>query len=226
MRDGRIEALYVAFSHRPRPRAIEGCPCCVGRAREEALLSRPLRAVGADILGFYAFKAMTTFGSEEDFLYFLPRILELEARGEPLGATSLELLMRKVHRVLPACTDDERIALRGWAEALWDAVIDGERFVAELRDAFAACKSLGLAGDALLERWLASTSPRASELVLDAVIDLASRSNGGRAVPADEIDQAILRDRRVRWALERASARDAELAEQAASYLAWPPFRD
>jgi hypothetical protein len=133
--------------------------------------------------------------------------------------------MRKVDRVLPACMDDERAALRGWAEALWDAVIDGERFVAELRDAFAACRSMGLAGDALVERWLASTSPRAAELVLDAVIDLASRSNGGRGA-ADEIDEAIVRDRRVRWAVERARARDIERAEQAASYLAWPPFRD
>jgi hypothetical protein len=201
-------------------------PLLRGPARKEALLSRPLRAVGADILGFYAFKAMTTFGTEEDFLYFLPRILELQVAGSPLGGTSLELLVRKIERVLSACAADERLALRGWADAFWDAVIDGERFVAEPRDAFVACKRLGLAGDALIERWLASTSPRAAELVLDAVIDLACRSNGGRTVPADEIDAAILRDRRVRWAVERARARDVEEAEQAARYLAWPPFRD
>lgn len=190
------------------------------------MLARPLRALGPEALGFYAFKAMTTFGTESDFLYFLPRILELQAAGSLLGGTSLEVLMRKLERVLPACTDDERDALRGWAEALWDAVIDGERFVASLREALAACRAVGLAPEALLDRWLASTSPRAAELVLDAVVDLAARSNGGRAVPADEIDEAILRDRRVRWAVERARARDIERADQAASYLAWPPFRD
>jgi hypothetical protein len=99
-RDVRYDALYLAFAHRPRPARVRGCPCCVGAAREASLLAAPLRELDAETLGFYAFKAMSTFGREEDFLYFFPRIAELFAGGETLGALCLDILARKIAELL------------------------------------------------------------------------------------------------------------------------------
>ncbi len=41
------------------------------------MYAKPLRELSADDLGFYAHKAMTTWGNVNDFKHFLPRLLEL-----------------------------------------------------------------------------------------------------------------------------------------------------
>jgi hypothetical protein len=70
---GRIYALFDA----PRPRVIEGCPCCIDTRRIDVLLSKPLRALTGDDLRRYVAGAFLTIGSKRDFRYLLPRILEL-----------------------------------------------------------------------------------------------------------------------------------------------------
>jgi hypothetical protein len=71
-----IEALYATFARYPVGAKVEGCPCCVDAALARALASAPLRAVPDDILQRYAFKAMTTWGSNDDFKHFVPAIWE------------------------------------------------------------------------------------------------------------------------------------------------------
>lgn len=74
-----IEALYAAFSDVPRPERIDGCPCCIDRKVSSALHTKRLRELTPDELSDYGSSALLTVGTIEDYLYFLPRILEISA---------------------------------------------------------------------------------------------------------------------------------------------------
>jgi hypothetical protein len=73
----QLERLYVVFSGYSRPRRLEGCPCCTSTAEAALLLRKPLRALTVPELEHYAFKALTTWGTLDDYKYFIPRIIEL-----------------------------------------------------------------------------------------------------------------------------------------------------
>ena len=77
--DEAIERLYVAFGDVPKPKVIEGCPCCIERKGVDVLLGKSLRDITPDELSNYAACAFNTVGSLPDYLYFLPRILEVLA---------------------------------------------------------------------------------------------------------------------------------------------------
>lgn len=72
-----VERAYAVF-----PAALSGahgraCPCCTRVEEVAALWSAQRRTLSANDLGNYAAKAMTTWGTADDYRYFLPRILEL-----------------------------------------------------------------------------------------------------------------------------------------------------
>lgn len=89
-----IESLYKVFS-RYKLEDFGGCPCCVGKSECKYLQNKPLRDLTGAELSRYAFKAMTTWGDENDFRYFLPRIFELVASDE-LGYTDYEVTFGKL----------------------------------------------------------------------------------------------------------------------------------
>jgi hypothetical protein len=72
-----LEALYATFT-RYQGTHLEGCSHCVSFEDNAALRRAPLRKLGTE-LDRYLFKAMTTWGTEEDFKHFVPRLLELYA---------------------------------------------------------------------------------------------------------------------------------------------------
>ncbi len=72
-----IENLYRSFKDVPMPKNIEGCPCCVDKKEIGVLHKKSLRELTPDDLSGYASSVLKTVGSVEDFLYFLPRILEI-----------------------------------------------------------------------------------------------------------------------------------------------------
>jgi hypothetical protein len=74
-----IEQLYRAFAPMPQPRHIDGCPCCIGRKEIHVLLGKGLRAISPTEMASYASSAFLTVGDVADYLYFLPRILEITA---------------------------------------------------------------------------------------------------------------------------------------------------
>jgi len=74
-----IESLYEAFGKGPKPHSINGCPCCLDHKDICTLLSTPLRSLTGEELSPYASSVFLTVGGETDFLYFLPRILEISA---------------------------------------------------------------------------------------------------------------------------------------------------
>jgi hypothetical protein len=77
-----IDALYVALSDVPKPRKIDACPCCIGDKNICELLTKPLRELSPDDLSSYASSAFLTAGDVPDYLYFLPRILDITVTSD------------------------------------------------------------------------------------------------------------------------------------------------
>lgn len=74
-----IERLYAAFADIPKPRHIDGCAHCLDDKGIDRLLATPPRALSPNDLSPYASSAFLTVGDVADYLYFLPRILEISA---------------------------------------------------------------------------------------------------------------------------------------------------
>lgn len=72
-----IAAMYEASATLPHPVKIETCPCCLDEAEAAELLALDRRTATGSQLSNYAFNVLSTVGSELDFRYYLPRILEL-----------------------------------------------------------------------------------------------------------------------------------------------------
>ena len=77
-----IENLYEAFSDVPVPNAIDSCSHCFEENELDALLSTDLRKIKPDDLSSYASSAFLTAGDVPDYLYFLPRILEITVEDD------------------------------------------------------------------------------------------------------------------------------------------------
>jgi hypothetical protein len=108
-----IEQLYAAFADVPKPRVIEGCPCCLDDKDIGTLLAMPLREIGLRDLSPYASSAFLTVGSAVDYAYFLPRILEISATDDTWWP-DIEVTGRAIRSCDPDSWPAVRIvALRG-----------------------------------------------------------------------------------------------------------------
>jgi len=72
-----IENLYTVFAAKKPPQGIDACYCCLSEEEIKMLLAKPLRNLNAEVLSSYTMSVFLTVGSEEDYRYFLPRILEI-----------------------------------------------------------------------------------------------------------------------------------------------------
>lgn len=77
-----INHLYQVFSKYTVNPEIDGCPCCVHDNHKNLLLSKPLIELEHNELSRYASKAMTTWGTVEDYKHYLPRIFELSVKDD------------------------------------------------------------------------------------------------------------------------------------------------
>src|SRR5690606_14538866 len=75
-----VDQLYSAFA--AEAPGIAGCPCSITESELRQLEDAPLREVTPELLAPYAAAALLTVGSKEDYLYFLPRILEISIYDE------------------------------------------------------------------------------------------------------------------------------------------------
>lgn len=89
-----IETVYRRFAA-PAPRAIEGCPCCISKRGVDVLLATPLRELTGQALWSYVSGVFYTVGSERDFRYFLPRILDV-AINDPGASEGNEVALGKI----------------------------------------------------------------------------------------------------------------------------------
>jgi len=95
------ENLYAAFSDLPKPESINACACCMTADEVETLLAKDLRELTPEELSSYASSALLTVGDISDYLYFLPRILELSIRDDTWWPT-IEVSGVKIGMMDPA----------------------------------------------------------------------------------------------------------------------------
>jgi hypothetical protein len=111
--ENALEALYTVFN-RYDGTHIEGCLHCVPFQDNAALRRAPVRQLGAELQP-YLFKAMTTWGTEEDFKHFVPRLLELYA-----SSTDAWLLCDKfAYARWRSWPEHEQRAVESYLLALW-----------------------------------------------------------------------------------------------------------
>lgn len=123
-----IEQLYRAFAVVPKPRHIDGCPCCIDRKEIAVLLKRSLRAIAPGELAAYASSAFLTVGSAADYVYFLPRILEVTAT-DPSWWPDPEVTGRAIRTADPRTWNaSQRTALDDYLEAVIDTVIQAKEY--------------------------------------------------------------------------------------------------
>jgi hypothetical protein len=89
-----LEAVYRTFEM-PVPSTIEGCPCCIDTRGVDVLLTTPLRELTGQALRRYVSGVFYTVGSEQDFRYFLPRILDISV-NDPGNANDPEIVLGKL----------------------------------------------------------------------------------------------------------------------------------
>ena len=122
------DALARLYDIRVRPpKPMHGCPCCVSGEMKHALTG-PRELLTVEQLGRYASKAMTTWGSAEDYEHYLPRILELSFEWPPwMGFTDHALAGRlRMLELEKRWSDDERAALTTILRTHWASCHDIE----------------------------------------------------------------------------------------------------
>jgi hypothetical protein len=152
-----VENLYLVFSTYPLS-SLEGCPCCVSAADKGQVAHRALRELTQDDLGRYAGKAMTTWGTVDDFKHFLPRLFDLTAAFQcPYEECVVFGKLNYGHwrTWAPA----EIAAIEQYFLALWDVVLSSDAW--NFRDYFTALTGIYPRFDELLQHWEACTDPRA-----------------------------------------------------------------
>jgi hypothetical protein len=232
-----IEGLYQTFSRYPLPPHVDGCPHCVSDKDHALLYSRGLRDLGPDELKRYAFKAMSTWGDENDFRHFLPRIFELiSVDGESLPIDPEILFKKLAYGHWDTWPPDERQAITGFSEALWSNVLD--HFPCEISAEDCLCAIAQAADDMTryLDRWRIGQSLAHAKHFAEFVEhnprwshrhgwELSGNFWEGRPAPARQV-VAWLRDPIRKTELERAffdlapDKEDADLLSKAADNLA------
>ncbi len=90
-----VEGLYAEFRV-PKPRTIDGCPCCTDPKEVCTLLAKGLRELTPDELSNYGSSLFLTMGDEKDFEYFLPRLFDVATDQD--WWPSPEVLLDKLKR--------------------------------------------------------------------------------------------------------------------------------
>ena len=156
------EQMYETFARYRNQSNMDHCGCCHTDEESLRLITTPLKDLTLDDLDNYAFCAMTTWGSVENFKRFLPRILEL-AESRHQDFTSLEGVFGKLpYGSWESWPEEERQAIKRFLLALWRKVIrdDGEQGTADTVLCAIAQTEIDL--EPFLSAWLAETEPSAA----------------------------------------------------------------
>jgi len=112
-----IDELYLAFGDVRKPGEIDVCPCCMELAEVEVLLSKKLKELTPDELSKYGSKVFNTVGDIPDFLYFLPRLLEIVVTNPDWWPDPEVLLPKLKEAGFPDWPDRRSNAVRHFLDA-------------------------------------------------------------------------------------------------------------
>ncbi len=118
-----IENLYRVFGRYPLAKHVEGCPCCVKNRDKRALASTSLRQLPSEKLLRFAFKAITTWGDQNDFKHFLPRILELVLSSDRIRCDEEVVLGKLGLAKWKSWAEDEQSSVQAYFRAGWYVIL-------------------------------------------------------------------------------------------------------
>ena len=114
-----IENLYRTFKRYRPSEDFHGCSHCVSETADAELKQKKLAELTCDDMARYAFKAMTTWGTVDDFKHFLPRIMELVAINEEFPI-EIEVAIGKLsYAQWLTWPEKERVVVEQFLEAWW-----------------------------------------------------------------------------------------------------------
>ncbi|WP_201388103.1 hypothetical protein [Ktedonobacter sp. SOSP1-85] len=117
--------MYGTFASYPLRHPVIGCPCCVSRADQERIASKVLRQLDGYDLERFTWKAMSTWGDEDDFKHFLPRILELVSDAQERRDLPYLFVIFGKLGYCKEWTEQEREAVTNYLLALWRWILAG-----------------------------------------------------------------------------------------------------
>lgn len=181
-----IEQAYVVFARYPRPTAWEAAPTRDGAAILAGLTSAPLRELTAEQIGGYAGWAITTVGGVDHYRHFLPRILELSARGAAgqIGLAPPSLAQKLNHAGWRSWPNDEYVAISTLFAAAWPIHRETGSHHEAAADWLCAIALLGGDVRPLLSGWL-SADPSTHALVQAGWLVMSADSFLGPQSEAD-----------------------------------------
>ena len=122
-----IEELYRVFARYLLPKDTQPCPCCSSPYADAQLRSQPLRMLGKEELTNYAFSALLTWGDEDTFKHFLPRLFQLlfEDGIEDSSWIDPSILFAKFrHGNWHLWPEEEKEAVIAFLRAVWSVVLE------------------------------------------------------------------------------------------------------
>jgi hypothetical protein len=165
-----LERVYRVFAM-PVPAVIDGCPCCIATRGVDVLLTNPLRSLTGQQLWRYVSGAFLTIGGEQDFRYFLPRILDISV-NDPGNASHAEVVLGKLALAnWQGWSRDEREAVEAFVGAWFDhalavdlATISDGCILSEMEGILCGAARAGLSLGPLLARL---TAPEAAPVLAE-----------------------------------------------------------
>lgn len=133
-----IAILYETFAIYRLNSTIVGCPCCVSKGDNKLIQAKPLHKLTANDLNRYAFKAISTWGTIEDFKHFLPRLLELIAFDKSF-LESDTVIDKLNYAKFDNWKKQEKKAVNDYLIALWHCILSNFNYPSILPSVFLNC---------------------------------------------------------------------------------------
>jgi hypothetical protein len=145
-----IEQLYQAYAPVPLNPDVGYCGHCISPAEVTALHSYPVREIPVRTIGRLLTKGISTWGDEDYFRHFVPRLLELTAAGELADYSVSSYLPSKMRLALTAGTPGERDAVGQFLAAWWTDTLARDPAEASAQNVFEMTTAFGWPGAPLL----------------------------------------------------------------------------
>lgn len=172
-----IENLYSTFSTYNFNSTIDGCPCCVSDSDKEKIHSKQLRELTEEDLSRYTAKAMTTWGDEDDFKHYLPRILELLSTTDFVVSTFI-VLGKLEYGQWKSWNENEQIVIEKFLFAWWTELVKNRKSFDH--EAFIEILKLTDNIDELLKHWTIDFDNSSFENYVDFVYTYYNDLNSKR----------------------------------------------
>lgn len=119
-----IDSLYDVFRPYQLGSDFDGCDHCVDPVATKRLARIDLRNLSMEDLSRYSQKAITTWGDDRHFRYFLPRLFELVLEDPRHESLHIEVLFGKLaYANWYQWHQREREAIGSYFELLWKSVL-------------------------------------------------------------------------------------------------------